>query len=72
VDVVVEEARARTLVDACEGGQGRVVIHPGGHFVPSQRPWLDAVVAFIKECVEGKAAKDKKEEVSAEDMVVPF
>ena len=70
VDVVVEEARARLLVNVCEGGERRVVVHPGGHFVPSQKPWLDAVVGFVKECMEGENKQD--EDVSAEDMDVPF
>jgi len=72
VDVVVEEERGRQLVEACEGGEGRVVIHPGGHFVPSQKAWLDAVVGFVKECVEGGGEKKGKEEESVEDMNVPF
>ena len=75
VDVVVEEKKAMTLVEACEEGTRKVVVHPGGHFVPSQKPWLDAVVGFIQECVEGKGGQQREkqeEEVSAEDMDVPF
>ena len=71
VDVVVEEARGMGLVGVCEGGEGRVVVHPGGHFVPSQRPWLDAVVGFVKECMEGVERKVVEEE-RVEDMDVPF
>ena len=73
VDVVVDEVRGRQLVEACEGGEGRVVVHPGGHFVPSQKPWLDAVVGFVKECVEVTGTKGKgNEEERVEDMDVPF
>lgn len=80
LDVVVEEKRARGLVEVCEGGEERVVMHPGGHFVPSARPWLDAVVGFVRDCVEGSENDEKKgekgvargEEESAEDMDVPF
>ena len=74
VDVVVEEARGMQLVGACEGWEGRVVVHPGGHFVPSQKPWLDAVVGFVKGCVEGEKEGDEegKEEERVEDMDVPF
>lgn len=82
LDVVVEEARARELVGACEGGEGRVVVHPGGHFVPSQKAWLDAVVGFVRECVmeeeeggeggkRGRKGEERKEE-RVEDMDVPF
>lgn len=73
LDVVVDEARGRTLVAACEGGQEKVVMHPGGHFVPSQKAWLDAVVGFIKESLEEtKVKKYLTEEESVEDMDVPF
>ena len=72
LDVVVDEVRARGLVSACEGGEERVVVHPGGHFVPSQKPWLDAVVGFVKESVEGKELKKEREGEKAEDMDVPF
>lgn len=72
-DVVVEEVRGRQLVEVTEGGEERVVFHPGGHFVPSQKPWLDAVVGFIRECLEsGATIRDRKEESSVEDMDVPF
>lgn len=72
VDVVVDEVRGRELVRACEGGDERVVVHPGGHFVPSQKPWLDAVVGFVKECVEGGEDRREEKEVAVEDMEVPF
>lgn len=72
VDTVVDEVRTMGLVRACEGGERKVVVHPGGHFVPSQRPWLDAVVGFVKECLEGGGPKEESMEVSAEDMDVPF
>ncbi len=73
VDVVVDEVRGRQLVAVTEGGEERVVIHPGGHFVPSQKPWLDAVVRFIGECMEVNATRiSQKEEASVQDMDVPF
>ena len=73
VDVVVDEVRSKGLVEACEGGEGRLVVHPGGHFVPSQKPWLVAVVGFVKECMEDTKPKWKRnEEERVEDMEVPF
>ena len=73
LDGVVEEGRSRALVERCEGA--RVVVHPGGHFLPSQRPWLDAVCGFVRECVverngDGKGNGEMEERV--EDMDVPF
>ncbi|KAI9882351.1 MAG: H(+)-transporting V1 sector ATPase subunit A [Watsoniomyces obsoletus] len=50
VDSVVEENRSLALVDACEVEQ--VVYHPGGHFVPSQRVYLERVVEFVRSCLE--------------------
>ena len=72
VDVVVDEGRSRALVDACKGGEERVVIHPGGHFVPSQKAWLDAVSGFVKECLVGREEREKEQEEKVEDMDVPF
>jgi hypothetical protein len=74
VDVVVEEKRSMALVEACNGGKDRVVWHPGGHFLPSQKVYLDRAALFIKECLEGgKEDGGKKDaEESVEDMDVPF
>ncbi|KAK2808218.1 hypothetical protein FQN50_004959 [Emmonsiellopsis sp. PD_5] len=83
LDAIVDEERSRTLVEACEGDgvdgegmEGRVIWHPGGHFLPSQRPYLDGAVRFIKGCLEGGEGGGKEkgvvEEERVEDMDVPF
>ncbi|THW60342.1 hypothetical protein D6C85_06693 [Aureobasidium pullulans] len=81
VDTVVEEARSLRLVDACvtgrgvEGGVARVVYHPGGHFLPSsQKQYVAALVAFIREVVGGppEDSLENKKEEKAEDMDMPF
>jgi hypothetical protein len=80
VDTVVSEERSLRLVDACvdgrgkEGGVDRVVYHPGGHFLPSsQRQYVAALVAFIREAVgEADVSRGGKEEERVEDMDVPF
>ncbi|KXG46079.1 Serine hydrolase FSH [Penicillium griseofulvum] len=77
LDAVVEESRSRALVEACAGEpekDGLVVWHPGGHFLPSQRPYLDAAVRFIREQMErGDGSNDKKEvEEDVNDMDLPF
>jgi len=72
LDTVVEEARTNLLVDAAGGPEKTtVVVHPGGHFVPNNRQYLDTVVAFIKAKTTETNGPDKKEE-SVEDMDVPF
>lgn len=75
------------LIAACEGdaeGEGRVLVHPGGHFLPSQRKYLDYVAGFIGEMMSGNWEGGKGEqvvqgkrkqsmgEVPVEDMDVPF
>ncbi|KAF2435633.1 dihydrofolate reductase [Tothia fuscella] len=73
VDTVVEEKRSLRLVDACVDGrkEGRLVYHPGGHFLPSsQRQSVAPLIGFIKKIMEG--VPEKKEEESVEDMDVPF
>ncbi|KAL9603580.1 MAG: hypothetical protein Q9219_001083 [cf. Caloplaca sp. 3 TL-2023] len=72
LDGVVEEGRSRALVESCDGA--KVVVHPGGHFLPSQRPWLDAAVGFVRECLEGagNGPKGERREEGVENMDVPF
>jgi dihydrofolate reductase len=64
------------LIDACAGEpekEGLVVWHPGGHFLPSQRPYLDAAVRFIREQLEkSNGGKKADEEEDVNDMDVPF
>ncbi|KAM0704145.1 hypothetical protein Q7P35_008378 [Cladosporium inversicolor] len=80
LDTVVSEDRSLRLVEACENGRGkeggvqRVVYHPGGHFLPSsQKQYVGALVAFIREVMSEQAAVgSKKEEESVEDMELPF
>ncbi|KAI9039159.1 alpha/beta hydrolase [Aspergillus affinis] len=75
LDAVVEESRSRSLIEACVGdpeAEGKVVWHPGGHFLPSQRPYLDAAVRFVRESVEEKKGKASEEEEDVNDMDLPF
>ncbi|WEW57555.1 Family of serine hydrolases 3 [Emydomyces testavorans] len=85
LDAIVDEGRSRFLIESCAGEpekEGKVVWHPGGHFLPCQRPYLDAAVKFIRSCLElgdgreeksGKGAGGKLEgDVPVEDMVMPF
>jgi pimeloyl-ACP methyl ester carboxylesterase len=74
LDTVVEEDRTRGLVERCVGGEERVVVHPGGHFVPVGKEWVGALVGFIRDVVgqEGKEEEKGKEEESVEDMDMPF
>ena len=52
-----------------------MVYHPGGHFLPSsQKQYVAALVAFIREIVGGSpedSAENNKED-KAEDMDMPF
>jgi dihydrofolate reductase len=73
LDTLVEEARTQALVDACGGPRRtQVVTHPGGHFVPSGKPYLDAAASFIKSSMTPGSDQNGVAEVKAEDMDVPF
>lgn len=73
LDSVVDESRTQALVDAAGGAnKTQVVTHPGGHFVPSGRPYLDAVVAFIRYQTAPQEDAGRNDEERAEDMDVPF
>jgi hypothetical protein len=69
---VVDETRTQALVDATGGVENtQIVMHPGGHFVPSGKQYLDTIAAFIKQKMSSQdAGKDQEER--AEDMEVPF
>ncbi|OJJ43451.1 hypothetical protein ASPZODRAFT_136316 [Penicilliopsis zonata CBS 506.65] len=75
LDAVVEESRSRALIEACAGDpekEGRIVNHPGGHFLPSQRPYLDAAVRFIREELDKTNQPGDQVEEDVNDMDVPF
>ncbi|EEQ35303.1 putative dihydrofolate reductase [Microsporum canis] len=79
LDMIVEEARSRKLIEACAGdpeSDGRVLWHPGGHFLPSQRPYLDGAVQFIRLHLEGINGKGNGNKTDGDDgvesMDVPF
>ena len=72
LDTLVDEKRSRILIDSCEVAHERVVIHPGGHFLPSQKVWLDTTVGFIRECVNRGKQNRHMQEDNVEDMDVPF
>ncbi|KAF9888379.1 hypothetical protein FE257_008657 [Aspergillus nanangensis] len=75
LDAVVDESRSRALIEACAGDpekENKVVWHPGGHFLPSQRPYLDAAVRFIRESMEGQGNGKEAQEEDVNDMDLPF
>lgn len=49
LDEIVYDKRSRTLIDATTGREEeKVLIHPGGHTVPTTKLYTDAVIMFIK------------------------
>lgn len=74
LDSVVEEKRCQALVAAFGGEpKAQVVFHPGGHFLPSSRQFLDLLVDFIRNVIRPDVQKTTKEaEEPVEDMDVPF
>lgn len=72
-DTVVEESRTDELIGAIEGGKDFVVVHHGGHFVPTMKKWLNPALGFIDRCMKGVDRVDIHDIVlSVKDMVVPF
>jgi len=73
LDSVVDESRSRALIDACGGQEkARVIWHPGGHFVPSGKQYLEALVDFIQSTTSPTLEKKREEDESVEEMDVPF
>ncbi|KAI2604842.1 serine hydrolase FSH [Hypoxylon fragiforme] len=55
LDTVVEESRSTGLVERCV--EPRVVVHPGGHYVPVAKEWAMALVGWLRE----RCQKEKEE-----------
>ena len=73
LDSVVEESRTQKLVDASGGSNlSQVVFHPGGHFVPTGKQYLDTLVAYIKRAISPEQKKEAQDEERVEDMDMPF
>ncbi|KLO11082.1 FSH1-domain-containing protein [Schizopora paradoxa] len=54
-DFVVAHERSKALIDACAPGTARVLVHEGGHFVPSKATWRNFFKDyFVKTGVEGE------------------
>lgn len=68
-DEIVTEERTLVSVEACKGG--RVVRFPGGHYLPTSKPYLDQVVVYIKDILAGKKI-DGEEEAWEDDDAFPF
>lgn len=49
LDTVVSEERSMALYDAWEPSKRNLVKHPGGHYVPSSKPLVQQVLAFVNE-----------------------
>ena len=74
LDSVVEESRSKAFIDACGGEEhSRIIYHPGGHFIPSSRQYLDTLVEFITSTTTSESfSKERADNKRAEDMEVPF
>lgn len=74
LDSVVEESRCRALVEAFGGEpSAQVVFHPGGHFIPSSKQFLDMLVNFIATVCRTDVQKSRNDGGdSVEEMDVPF
>ncbi|KAK8104864.1 Esterase OVCA2 [Apiospora kogelbergensis] len=61
-------ATPRGLVEACgaegdgPGGRARVLVHPGGHYVPVSKEWTMPVVGFLREVLAEEPAEDRARE----------
>ncbi|PYH94573.1 hypothetical protein BO71DRAFT_475895 [Aspergillus ellipticus CBS 707.79] len=48
-DDIVYDKRSRTLIDATTGTEEeKVLVHPGGHVVPTSKLYTDAMIMYIK------------------------
>jgi predicted esterase len=65
LDTVVDENRSRALIARCRADRTRVVVHPGGHYVPVSKEWTNALVMWLREVLaqqQEEEKQDKKED----------
>lgn len=67
LDTVVDEERSLALVRACE--RERVVYHPGGHFLPGAKMYLNATAGFIMETLKEKEKEKERGEGGEEQGI---
>lgn len=70
LDTIVDEARSMALVEACVDGARRVVFHPGGHYLPAGRQYVNVLLGFVRESVGLETAKVDKSGMEGLDL--PF
>lgn len=54
LDTVVPEEKGMALYNCWAPNARALLKHPGGHYTPSQKPILQAVLKFVNDVVEGK------------------
>lgn len=59
------------LVAACVRGDNSVVFHPGGHYLPAGRQYVNVMLGFVMHCV-GLAGTSGKAEGESDDLDLPF
>ncbi|KAK6880633.1 Family of serine hydrolases 3 [Candida tropicalis] len=67
LDTVVEEARAYTLYDLTKSSS-ELLKHPGGHFVPNSKLYVDQVTNWIQVNLEKKEESKPKAEEKKDDI----
>ncbi|KAK9786245.1 putative Serine hydrolase FSH domain-containing protein [Seiridium cardinale] len=64
LDTVVEESRSRGLTEQCREDRTRVLVHPGGHYVPVSKEWTGALVMWLREVLqEPKESREADEKL---------
>lgn len=58
LDTIVPEKRAMALYDACEADKRVLLVHPGGHFVPSSKDVLTQVTQFVEKASDGQPVQN--------------
>lgn len=61
LDTVVDESRSRGLAERCQPDRTRVVVHPGGHYVPVSKEWTGALVMWLREVLQGAPEEEEEQ-----------
>ncbi|KAL5606378.1 hypothetical protein BROUX41_002795 [Berkeleyomyces rouxiae] len=58
LDTIVDETRSTALIEKCENP--KVYVHPGSHYVPVAREWLNAIAGYFKKYLHDDLQPNKE------------
>lgn len=69
LDTIVSEERTMALYELCDEKTRKLLKHPGGHYVPSQKSIIESIMAFVNEPTPKEQTEEPEENWDAFDSI---